>query len=168
MSGKRVCVLLFSAVVLGVWVAAAAAESPLTRMFTLNRVEADPDKEYKLTEEHGPWMIMACSFSGDGAAEQARELVLELRSQYKLPAYVHQMQFDLGETYGRGVNRFGGPVRMQYRAGSDVQEIAVLVGNYRAVDDDDAQQTLRKLKYSVPECLAVEGGRTTHQSLAAL
>ena len=124
--------------------ASMAGAAPWDELLTRNRVEADPDKPYTLTEEHGPWMIMACSFSGQRAGEQARELVLELRKRYKLEAYTYRRTFDLGkDVYGRGVNRFGEPPKMQYRRGSEVDEVAVLVGNYRSVDDSEAQETLQ-------------------------
>ena len=43
------------------------ADSPWTKLMAPNRVEADPNRDYELKEGNGPWMIMACSFSGDGA-----------------------------------------------------------------------------------------------------
>ncbi len=149
-----------------VWCSIAAAAPPWERLLVLNRVEADPNKEYKLTETDGPWMITACSFSGDGAAEQARLLAYELRKRYKLPAYTHRVKFDLGNTYGRGINRFGDPIKMRYRRGPEHEEVAVLVGNYPAVDHPDAQQTLRKLKYTRPKCLEIKEGQSTNQTLA--
>ncbi len=168
MGGIRpVCFLaLFLGLVAG-WATAADAAFPLDQLLTFNRIEADPDKVYKVTEENGPWMVMATSFSGDGAEEQAQELVYELRKRYKLPAFMHKMRFDFGEARGRGFNAYGGPIRARYRRGSGQEEIAVLVGNYRAVDDPDAQKTLQKLKYTLPRCLDVKEGTQTNQNLAA-
>ncbi|OHB65945.1 MAG: hypothetical protein A2V70_05075 [Planctomycetes bacterium RBG_13_63_9] len=144
---------------------AAQAASPLAGLLTFNRVQADPEREYRLTEDNGPWTIMACSFSGDGAAEQAKELALELRKRYKLEAYTHPMNFKFGATRGRGIDRYGAPLRMRHRR-DDLQEVAVLVGDYASVDDPRAQKVLQKLKYSLPRCLEVEKGQPTHQSLA--
>lgn len=144
------------------------AAPPWAKLLSPNRVEADPDESYPLSEENGPWMIMACSFSGEQAEEQARELVLELRQRYKLPAYTHQMEFDFGdETFGRGVDQFGDPIRMRYKRGSEVEEVAVLVGNYTAVDDPEAQKVLHRIKYYRPECLEIEQGAATSRTLAA-
>ncbi len=53
-----------------------------------------PDKPYRLTKEHGPWLILASSFAGSGAEKQARELVLELRQQRNLEAYMYQEAYD--------------------------------------------------------------------------
>jgi len=161
---------------LGLAVAAAAvgaspagAAGPWDKLLVANRVEADPNKEYRVTENNGPWMISACSFSGEGAPQQARDLVHELRKRYKLPAYVYEKRFDLGkETVGRGVDQFGNPKVMKYARGAELEEIAVLVGDYRTVDDPEAQETLRKIKYYEPECLKLDPDRRTTRTLAAL
>ena len=139
---RRLCVLgvgIFLAVGLAA-VVQAAPWAPWERLLTLRRVEADPDKTYAVTGDNGPWMILACSFSGDHAEEQARELVLELRKRYKLEAFVCREKFEFGaETQGRGIDRFGEPLRMRYQRGSEHEEVAVMVGNYPAIDDPEAQ-----------------------------
>jgi len=145
----------------------AMAAPPWSKLLTAHRVEADPDKDYRLTEECGPWLIFACSFSGEGAEEQARELVLEFRDRYKLPAYRHVMEFDLEQADGRGLNRYGGPLKMRYRRGEEVREVAVLVGDYPAVDDPEAQETLERIKHYHPDCLKPDDSRPTKQNLAA-
>ncbi len=143
------------------------AAPPWQQLLTFHRVESDPDKSYLLSEGNGPWLIMTCSFSGDRAEEQARQLVLELRKRYKLPAYVHRMHFDVNDgTVGRGVDRHGQPVRMRYRRPAQFDEIAVMVGDFPAVDDPGIQRTLEKIKYSHPECLKASADRPTSQNLA--
>ncbi len=142
------------------------ASPPWLSLLTRDRVEADPNKDYRLTQENGPWTILTCTFSGDGAEEQARELVLELRKRYKLAAYTHRIQFDLDQAEGRGLNRYGGPLQMRYERGNTIDEIAVLVGNYPAVDDPDAQRTLRRLKQFEPESLEIDESRPTTRNLA--
>ncbi len=57
----------------------ATATPPWKKLVPFRSVEADPNKMYWLTEDQGPWMIMATSFAGPGAEEQAHTLVLELR-----------------------------------------------------------------------------------------
>lgn len=169
MSGKRGLGLVLAGVVLfGCASAGALAVSPLEKLFSLKRVEADPDKPYRLTQQHGPWMIMACSFSGKDAPEQAHDLVLELRKRYKIEAYVYRKTFDLrdqGST--RGVDQFGRPRPVRYRRGDQVDEVAVLVGNYRSVDDPEGQETLQKLKYFQPDCLRLERDKPTSRNLAS-
>jgi len=168
MTGKRnlgrlaVCLTLA-----GCWPAAADAANPFENLLTLKRVEADPEENYRLSEDHGPWMIMACSFAGEGAEEQAQELAYELRRRYKLEAYTYWMRFDFDDAQGRGLGQFGTPVRMRYRRGNELEEIAVLVGNYQAVDDPEAQKTLAKLKYARPQCLELDESKPTTRTLAA-
>ena len=145
-----------------------ATAAPWENFLTSKRIEADPEKDYRLTKDNGPWMIMASSFSGEGAEQQARELVLELRKRYKLKAFVHQMEFDLGKTAGRGIDRYGDPLKFKYRRGSEVKEIAVMIGDYPAVDDPEAVKILRKIKYSQPDCLQLDKNKKNNQSLGAL
>ncbi len=162
---------LWIAVVAAVAVASIAkAAPPWAGLVSLKNVSADPEKTYALGEENGPWMIMACSFSGDGAEKQAKELVLEFRKRYKLPAYVYKAQFNLGEAEGRGVDKYGRPIKWQYskfkgKTKAEVNEVAVLVGNYGAADDPDGQETLRKIKYMTPQALEVKEGKQTNQTL---
>ncbi|HUT10373.1 MAG TPA: hypothetical protein VMY42_07750 [Thermoguttaceae bacterium] len=166
MYGKQIPWLLaFCLVLTIVGPATVDAELPWADLFSLSRVESDPDKPYPLTEQNGPWMIVATTFSGEGAEQQARELVLELRKRYKLEAYTQRKRFEFGSTYGRGMDPTGAPIRMRHRI-NDLDEIAVMVGNFYGNDDPNAQQTLRKLKYSHPECLQIHEGKTTNQTLA--
>ena len=98
-------------------------------------VAADPNQEYKLSETNGPWLVMATSFTGEEGKAQAHELVLELRSKYHLPAYYYGMDFELEDLNpGRGIDEYGGPIKRRYNRG-EVQEHAVLVGEFPAIDD---------------------------------
>ena len=90
-----------------------------------------------LTENNGPYLIMAYSFSGEGAEKQAQELVLELRKRYKLPAYIYKKRFELSKAQGRGFDSYGDPVQMSYHAGDKLEEVAVLVGDYPSLEDSD-------------------------------
>jgi len=157
--------------------ATAAKAAPFLDMLTSNRVKADPKKTYALEQKNGPWMIAACSFSGDGAEKQANELVYELRSRYKLPAYVYMHTFDLDEARGKCFNKNRVPMKARYTKYMNdpsqarqpkVTEIAVMVGNYSSPDSADAQATLKKLRYAEPEALKVQEGKTTHQNLSGL
>ena len=149
----------------GPWHSVARAAPPWANLLTFDRVEADPNKQYRLAKENGPWMILACPFSGERAREQAEELVHELRRDYKLEAYVHAKRFEFGDTRGRGIDRFGAPLRMRHRRDS-IHEVAVMVGNYARVDDPRAQKALQTIKYAHPKCLEIGEDRPTHQSLA--
>lgn len=169
MRGKGKSRLLAIALLMsGSWITAAYAAAPWGKLFSSNGVEADPKKSYDLSDENGPWMILATTFSGEGAEKQAKDLVLELRKRYKLPAYVYKKHIDFGKAEGHGVDKYGNPVKMTYMRGRDqLDEIAVMVGNYRTVDEPEAQEVLKTLKFSTPDCLEVKDDRRTTQTLAA-
>jgi hypothetical protein len=108
-----------------------------------------------LTEEHGPWLILAASFAGPGAEEQAHELVFELRKQFNLAAYVNYKEFDFTEPIeGKTIDRYtGGPARMKYANYSKFDAYAVLVGDFESPEDDEIQRTLETIKKLRPKCL---------------
>lgn len=138
-----------------------SATPPWKKLVPFRSVEADPNKAYWLSAEHGPWMIMATSFAGPGAEEQARTLVLELRQRYRVDAYMHKQTFDYTQpVVGRGLDKFGGPKRMRYQSSSKFDEIAVLVGNYAAYDAPDAQAQLEIVKTAKPTCLDITSDTT--------
>jgi hypothetical protein len=170
MSGKRMFRLwIVVAALLATWSALEAAP-PWGNLLSLKTIDADPEKTYSLSERNGPWMIMACTFVGNGGEKQAQQLVYELRKRYRLPAYVYNAQMDLGEAEGRGIDKYGNRRKFKYAqykdtAKAEVKEIVVMVGNFRAADDPEAQETLRKLKYAQPEALELKEGQVTHQTL---
>ncbi|MEX2316780.1 MAG: hypothetical protein WD669_06490 [Pirellulales bacterium] len=146
--------------------AASPAQAQRWKWFVpTQRVEADPQGDYALKENHGPWLIVAATFSGDGAEPQAQRLALELRERYNLTAYLHKMAFDYSdESPAGGTSGFGTPARRRYRREGDLQ-YAVLVGDFPRIDDPDAQQILERVKRMQPAALHVEEGGQTAQSL---
>src|SRR5437868_15471780 len=50
--------------------------------------QAELPADYAVTPEAGPWMICVSSLTGDDAAKMARDMALEVRSRYRLPAYI--------------------------------------------------------------------------------
>lgn len=131
-------------------------------------VEADPKKDYLLSENDGPWLIYAASFSGNDAEAQAKQLVLELRSQHNLEAVIHKYHFDYSDPVtGLGVNKLGGPKKMKHIHNVEFDEFAVLVGDYATVDQPDAQKTLKALKYLRPDCLDATKKKNIPLQLAA-
>lgn len=158
-------------VMLGLVVAAGLAgtswaESPWKRIgFVKQRVEANPQVDYALTQQNGPWMIMAATFSSDGADAQAKALVFELRSKHNLPAFVHPKKFDYTESVkGLGVDEYNRPKRMRHVKNVARDEYAVLVGNYSAFSDPKAQRDLDLVKAIYPDALRpTNKGQTTQQ-----
>ncbi len=178
MSGKWLlrCWIALS-VVCGTWRGTEAAP-PWSDLIPLKTVDADADKAYPLNESNGPWLIMACSFSGDGAEKQAQQLAYELRKRYKLPAYTYQGRFDPGEAQGLGFDQFGNPRKWMYQKYKDSKdkekarhpellEFAVLVGDYQSAEDPEAEKTLQQIKYATPQCLEVKEGQQTHQDFSS-
>ncbi|HTM55810.1 MAG TPA: hypothetical protein VL175_17410 [Pirellulales bacterium] len=152
-----------------VLVAQSKATPPWAKLVVFKHLEADPKQVYSINDQNGPWMIMATTFTGEGAEEQARQLVYELRHDYKLNAYSYQKHFDFSKPVrGKGVDSYGEAPLMRYQQDKDVLEIAVLVGDYPTVDDPEAQKVLKKLKYATPKSLATDDGKASSQSLAGL
>ena len=102
---------------------------------------------------------MACSFSGEGAEKQAKELVFELRKRYNCPPTRTKPNSNSGK-------RRGGPrakdgcewryAKYKDKPKAEVDEVGVLVGNYPTADDPAAQETRHTLKYAKPKCLEVK------------
>jgi len=145
------------------------ASPPWAKMVVFKHLESNPSETYPISDKNGPWMIMAATFSGEGADEQARQLVFELRRQFKLPAYSYQKKFEFSKPVrGKGVDAYGEAPLMRYQHDKDLVEIAVMVGDYETVDDPEAQKVLKKLKYAEPKSLTAESGKPSSQSLATL
>jgi len=110
-------------------------------------VEEVPTGSVELAQDNGPWLIMVAAFSGEGAEDEARALVDELRTRHKLSAYIHDRTFDHreGRGAGRGLDQFGAPLRTRY-AQEQTHEVAVLVGDFQSNDEPAAQKALERIK----------------------
>ena len=151
------------------WQPAIAAESLWDQLSLRKRVEADPNASYALTDEHGPWMILAASFSGENGKAQADDLVLELRSRYSIRAYYYGMTFKQDKlNLGRGIDHYGGTIKRRFQRGSEIVEHAVLVGGFLTIDEPSGQELLKRVKTLEPKCLTLTDGEKTSQSLATV
>ena len=114
---------------------------------------------------------MACSFSGDGADKQAKELVMELRKRYKLPAYIYCRPLRSGRSHRprlRQVRQSGKRGLLEVQGHKDkakakhpeIIEIAVLAGNYPAGRRRESPGDVDTLKYAKPQCLEIKEGRS--------
>jgi hypothetical protein len=163
---RRTGLMLLGLVILAAPVIAAP---PWAQLLPFKKIEADPNKSYPLQESHGPWLILAASFSGEGAGRQAQELVQELRSRFKLPAYVHRQSYDYTQpVQGLTLNKFGEPARMKYANGGRFDGYAVLVGDFPSVDDPELEEVLEKIKYAKPDCLNLEKREWSTQRFVGL
>jgi len=110
-------------------------------------IEAVRGKNYTLTRQHGPWMIMVASFrdvpkdrreEGLSAEEAALELVYELREK-GIPAYTYGQDAKVAKI--DTVDRLGRDDERVYAAQRDM--ICVLAGNYKAIDDQESNPLLK-------------------------
>jgi hypothetical protein len=140
-----------------------ASDRPRANDQEANSQDLATTGDFPLKQESGPWLIVAASFSGDGAAKQANELAQELRERFRLKAYVHQMDFKFGDDPGGQPS----PSRRHYRRGDELKEIAVLIGDFQSIDGPDAQQMLSKVKTLEPKALNVDADQSA-QSMAQM
>jgi len=147
----------------------AASKEPLfSQLLPQRTAEIDPNEDYTLSQHHGPWLVVAATFSGEGAKEQAHELTMELRRDFNLRAYVHGKSFNLKERAPvSGFDAYGRPRRKRFQRGDEVTEFAVLVGDFPAVDDPLAQDALAKIKRIEPTTLTGKTREKSTQTLAA-
>ena len=119
----------------------------------LAKVEAIKGKRYRLSSQHGPWMIMVAALKdvpegrriegGMTAWEAADELVYELRT-LGIPAYAYLQQMKVQKV--NPIPGAGKGVRAKYIAQNEA--IAVLAGNFSSPDLKQAQLILDYLKNS--------------------
>jgi hypothetical protein len=123
--------------------------------------EVDGKAMHPLAERDGPWLVLATTFRGEGARDDARRLAQELRRVHKLKAYTHEKSFDYtGTQPGLGLNPDGSPKKMRYANAENVVEVAVLVGDFATVDDARGQKILAKVKSLRPEALTGNSGKS--------
>lgn len=169
---RRAIVVLLSLVAQAWTVQDVSAKSPLLSLLPFKRVDADHNKDYTLSENNGPWLILAATFGGAEGEGQARELVLELRRRYKLPAYLHRRtaseRFDQEEIRGLTYDKYGAPKRMKYKRNAQHDAIAVLVGDFNSIDDAKLEDSLERIKHMRPDCLDLKKRGRTMQHFAGL
>ena len=97
---------------------------------------------------------MVAAYAGDTAREEATQLATELRQQHGLKTYLHSEHFDFTDAVdGLRVDRYNRPRKMRYAQAEQYDEIAVMVGDFTAVDDPELQRTLKQVKRLTPSCL---------------
>jgi hypothetical protein len=140
--------------------------------------QTDPAADYAVTPEVGPWMICVTSFTGDDAAHMARDMASEVRSRYRLPAYIfnrgaelRQQQLEeqkrLREQQEEQLKQLGvPPVNQKFRLRHVriEEQFAVLIGGYPDIDKAHAELVrIKKLEApkSVPPDLMTIGNAST-------
>ena len=154
--GKTFLVQSFTATVVTVFaLSVVSAQGPIDFLRNIGKsVEADPQKEYKLTEMEGPYLIFAATFTGPAARQDAHTLVLELRKTKKWNAFVYEKNFvvDLKNDVKQTKNPYTG-MTAKYKKSDSETEIAVLIGNFSSLDDKQLEKTLADVRKFQPELL---------------
>jgi hypothetical protein len=119
--------------------------------------DADADEEHEVTAALGPWMILTTSYQGPEGRSMARKLVIEMRKQYNLPAYIYdfanperekerQRVAEIREKQRKWLAEHNvpadTPIRIRTRRFED--QYGVLIGGYK--DFDTAADALKKIK----------------------
>ena len=114
------------------------------------KAEADDSKIYELSEEDGPFMILASTLVGDGARERANQLALEIRRDLGLAAFIYNEKFDFTGTLGYDHNT---SKRVRYANRYEYEAYAVLVGEYDRTDHPNVERDLARVKAAKPAVL---------------
>jgi hypothetical protein len=140
---------------------------PLTLLATavltasaLAQVDADPSKDYQICPEAGAWLICGPTYVGPEATQLAHEMVLEIRSRFKMPAYVlnrGEEERRKQETELAGLKQRHEALNAMKRQNNEPEvplprryapriqdQCAVLVGGYK--DQDAAYHALKDFK----------------------
>ena len=163
MSARAISLPILLVTLLAVALAAAEANAQSgwlpTAWFSQDTV--DPKAMFPLAESDGPWLVLATTFRGEGARDDARQLAQELRGSHKLKAYTHEKSFDFtGNQRGLGLNPDGTPKKMRFAKAEQITEVAVLVGDFASFDDARGQKMLAKIKNLQPASLMGESGKS--------
>jgi hypothetical protein len=103
----------------------------------------DQADSFMLTEEDGPWLLLATTFVGEDAKNRAQRTAIEIRKELRLPAFIYQEDFDFTGSAGRD-NATGRSAR--YANPHQYQAYAVLVGEYDSVNHESVDKDLARLK----------------------
>lgn len=115
-----------------------------------------PVEPYLLTRDAGPFMVLAHVFRGPDAPRYALALVLELRQQYQMPAWIFYQKVQPMHSNLRNIP----PTAPDYVRQAEMSlpekvrvydEAAVLVGNCKTLDESEA--LWKKVKHIHPKCL---------------
>lgn len=117
----------------------------------------DPNEDLFVTRDQGPWLICVNCYSGPESPAVAREMVMELRQRYKLPAYVfskgdeeRRAEFERVKKIVEDYHKFclekhlAPDPHMRVKTRRFENEYAVLVGSYK--DADAARRALKDIR----------------------
>jgi len=145
----------FVAVVLTALLCVSSSYAQLKLPFRAQRNPAGAGSErLMLNERSGPWLVMCASFSGDAGTRKAENLAEELRKRHGLKAYVFRHEFDHTQklqsnaipTWTIDENSASEhhivQAKMEPATTASYEEVAVMVGDFPAIDDAQADASL--------------------------
>lgn len=157
MNSKRLLPAAFVAAMVLIFCSSDGYSQKLKLPFRKSKNSRDNVQELK--SNHGPWLIMCASFSGDSAEQDARRLAMELQRN-RLQSYLYRAKFDYSGSFGgMGWSKHERPdqkmqqKKMKVANRPVVEEVAVLVGDFSSIDSSKAQKTLQLIKTIQPESL---------------
>lgn len=161
---KRLLVLLVLSTALPIVASAQTAKrSSLLRMFSRQSPSQARPIDGELTEEAGPFLILAATLVGEGAEGRAEKLAAEIRSDLKLSAFIYNENFDFTKTVSFDPQTAR---RTKYANAYQYDAYAVLVGEYDTVTHPSIEEDLYRIKRATPRVLedAAEMAAETNES----
>lgn len=129
------------------------------------------DADLQLKDEHGPWLILAATLSGDDAEGKAIALAKELRQTLGVEAFIHEKVFDHSAILGSATysDELGGtkPRTRVVRHANATRErsFAVLVGSFTSTESPQLEKVLKSIKSANPKALQAADDARTSTSL---
>src|SRR6056297_328572 len=119
-----------------------AAPPSLLKLFGKSK-PIDQADSFLLSEEDGPWLLLATTFVGENAKDRAQRTAVEIRSKLRLPAFIYKEEFNFTGTAGE--DRTTGR-RARYANPHKYEAYAVLVGEYDSIHHESIDEDLERLK----------------------
>ena len=119
-----------------------AAPPSLMRLFGKAK-PIDQADSFVLSEEDGPWLLLATTFVGQNAKDRAQNAAVEIRTKLRLPAFIYKEDFDFTGVAGRD-EATGRSAR--YANPHQYEAFAVLVGEYDSVNHESIDKDLQRLR----------------------
>lgn len=113
----------------------------------------------ELQDIHGPWLILAATFSGESARTSAESYAKELSQRLKVSAFIIQKSESSGAVVGQGqridTDEFGRQIPKvlvaRYANQTELESVAVLVGEFHSKDDPQIDELRQKVRNFQPK-----------------
>lgn len=117
------------------------------------------EKSLELQDKHGPWLILAATFTGENARSGAIDYANEMRDRLKVPTFIMQQDNRSDQLVGVGerivTDEFGRQVSKQvaarYANELPANSTAVLVGEFHSKDDPQVDALRQKVRDFQPK-----------------